>query len=126
MSGRILLIEDNEANIQLITYLLRTSGYTVSCAREASVAWTEVSSSEYDLILVDVIMPGWDGRDFARRLKNDSRHAKIPLVAVTALAMVGDREMILGSGFDECITKPFEPLDFLSCVRRFAPLPTAT
>lgn len=112
MSARILVIEDHAANLDLITYLLRAFGYDVVCATDGASGLAAAASGDFDLVLSDVLMPDMDGFEFARLFRADARVGKTPLVAVTALAMTGDREKILRAGFDGYISKPIDPQKF--------------
>lgn len=119
MSARVLVIEDNAANLELMTYLLGAFGYTASSAMDGLSGLEAAKTGEYDLILTDILMPELDGYEFAQRLKADSNLARIPLVAVTALAMIGDRERIIAAGFDGYISKPIDPQKFVAQVESF-------
>ena len=119
MSARILVVEDNPANLELMTYLLRASGYDVAQATNGLAGWENALNGDYDLVLTDILMPELDGYELARRFKGDARLARTPLIAVTALAMSGDREKILFSGFDGYISKPIEPQKFALQIETF-------
>lgn len=119
MSARILVIEDNDANRDLMSYLLRAFGYEVQCETNGAAGLQSALAGDFDLVLSDILMPDMDGYDFARRFKAGPTVAKIPLVAVTALAMAGDRERILRSGFDGYISKPIEPKAFAAQISGF-------
>lgn len=119
MSLRILVVEDNPTNLDLITYLLRALGYDVSYETDGEAGLAAALSGDFDLVLTDVLMPGMDGLEFARRFKADSRTAGTPLIAVTALAMSGDRERILSAGFDGYISKPIDPKKFDAQIAAF-------
>jgi two-component system cell cycle response regulator len=122
------VIEDNPTNLELMVYLLSTCGHEVLEAHEGADGLQRAKSDTPDLVLLDIHMPHMDGYEVARRLRADPKCSRIPLVAVTALAMVGDREKILASGFNGYIAKPIEAERFLSQVTEFvsAPLqPTA-
>lgn len=134
MSARILIIEDNQVNRELIDYLLQACGFTTLKAVDGLIGLDIAQRERPDLILCDIQMPRLDGIEFARRAKADPRLSDTPLIAVTALAMVGDRDYILAQGFDGYITKPIDPADFLATVQAFiaartpcvpAPPPTA-
>jgi CheY-like chemotaxis protein len=112
VSVRILIVEDNATNLDLMTYLLRSFGYSTSSAQDGLAGLEAAKTGQYDLILTDILMPRLDGFEFAHRLKGEPGLARTPLVAVTALAMTGDRERILASGFDGYISKPIEPQAF--------------
>lgn len=119
MSSRILVIEDNAANLDLVSYLLKAFGYEVACETSGASGLETAMSGAYDLVLSDILMPDMDGFEFARRFKADPRAARTPLVAVTALAMAGDREKILAAGFDGYISKPIDPRTFGSQISAF-------
>lgn len=119
MAKRILVIEDNPANLELLTLLLEAFGYIVLPAAGGAEGIEVVRREKLDLIICDVQMPGVDGYEVARRLKKDPMLHRIPLVAVTALAMVGDREKVLAAGFDGYIDKPIAPEKFAKQMEAF-------
>ena len=116
---RVLVIEDNKNNLQLMTYLLQAFGHTVLRADDGEHGLDTAMRERPDLIVCDVQLPGIDGYEVCRRLKGDPALAAIPLIAVTALAMVGDRDIILASGFDGYISKPIEPQTFVAEMEAF-------
>ncbi len=107
--ARILLIEDNPDNLDLMSYLLTAYGHAVTTAEDGERGVALAKSTQPDLVACDIHLPGIDGYGVAKALKSDPSLAAVPVIAVTALAMVGDREKILGSGFDGYITKPIDP-----------------
>ncbi|HOO12593.1 MAG TPA: response regulator [Bacillota bacterium] len=113
LGERILVIEDNPINLELITYILKAFNYTVLTATNGSEGIELAHSQRVDLIICDVHLPGMDGYQVARRLKGHPVLGNIPLVAVTALAMMGDRERVLAAGFDSYISKPIIPEKFI-------------
>jgi two-component system cell cycle response regulator len=115
----VLIIEDHVDNLELMSYLLRAFGYATVAATDGITGLDLARSENPDLILCDVQLPGIGGLDVARRLRQDARLQPIPLVAITALAMVGDRERILAAGFDGYIPKPINPETFMSSVEAF-------
>jgi len=119
MKGRILVIEDNPQNLELMTYLLRAFGYTALTAANGEEGLGVVRRERLDLIICDIHLPRMDGYEVAYELKRDPMLRRIPLVAVTALAMVGDREKVLAAGFDGYIDKPIEPEIFVKQVESF-------
>jgi two-component system, cell cycle response regulator len=123
MSARILIVEDNAINRELMDYLLRAFGFETMKAADGAVGLEIARRERPDLILCDVQMPVLDGPAFAREAGADPVLCDIPLVAVTAFAMVGDRERVLAYGFDGYISKPLEPLSFIQAVN--AALPAA-
>jgi CheY-like chemotaxis protein len=119
--ARILIIEDNEANMQLMVYLLRAFGHETFEAQEGQMGIISSRQERPDLILCDLQMPGMDGYEVARRLRLDPDLKMVPLVAVTAYAMAGDRERVLSAGFNGYISKPINPEYFLGQVEAFLP-----
>lgn len=111
MPKTVLIIEDNLISLQLMTYLLETAGFSIFSALDGQEG-LELAGKKPDLIICDVHLPGVDGYQVAAALKAQPALAEIPLVAVTALAMVGDREKLLKGGFDFYISKPIEPETF--------------
>jgi two-component system cell cycle response regulator len=121
MSTRILIIEDNATNLELMTYLLQAFGYAVLVARSGADGLSLAAQEQPDLILCDIGMRGVDGYEVVRRLKDDPVRKTIPLVAVTAYAMVGDRDKILAAGFDGYISKPIDAERFTQQVGAYLP-----
>lgn len=119
MSARILVIEDNPTNLDLMTYVLEAIGHTVLAAATGEDGIRLALEERPDLVLCDIQLPDRDGMEVARLLRRDPRLGGVPFVAVTALAMVGDRERILGSGFDGYIAKPIEPEHFIPALNGF-------
>lgn len=118
MSAHVLVIEDNSTNLQLMLYVLKAFGYTTTAAMDGFGGLQALTREQFDLVLCDVLMPGIDGFEFARRYKSDPANTA-PLVAVTALAMVGDKERLIAAGFDGYISKPIEPDTFSRKIERF-------
>jgi two-component system cell cycle response regulator len=111
--ARVLVIEDNPASLELVVNLLRAFGHTPLPARDG-LAGIEAARREHpDLILCDIQLPGANGVEVCRRLKDDPELRDIPMVAVTAYAMVGDREKLLSAGFDGYLSKPINPQTFI-------------
>lgn len=119
--AKILVIEDNPTNLQLMVYLLQAFGHTPLEALDGEAGLELIRRESPDLILCDIHLPGTDGFGVARQLKSQPAFSAIPLVAVTALAMVGDRDRILSAGFNGYITKPITPETFVGQVESFLP-----
>jgi signal transduction histidine kinase/ActR/RegA family two-component response regulator len=102
----ILLAEDNEANIELLADYLQGEGYHVVVARTGSEAIERAREQRPGLILMDIQMPGMDGLEATRRIRADSQLARIPIIALTALAMPDDRERCLEAGANDYLSKP--------------------
>ena len=109
--AHILVVDDNRPNLDLMQYLLRAFGHTADAFGNSADAFKAAISGTYDLILADVRMPEMDGFEFVRRYKSECAEPA-PIVAVTALAMVGDKERMLEAGFDGYIAKPIDPETF--------------
>jgi two-component system cell cycle response regulator DivK len=107
MSGeRILLVEDNEKNMKLVRDVLRAAGYDTLEAWTGRQALELALGQKPDLVVMDVRLPDIDGLEALSRLRADARTAAIPVVALTAQAMTGDRERFLAAGFDGYLSKP--------------------
>ena len=116
---KVLLIEDNERNRYLTTFLLEKSGYQVLQAVDGPTGIEMVEQVEPDLILLDIQLPGMDGYTVATELTKNRGRVDIPIVAVTSYAMVGDRERALSSGCVGYIEKPINPETFVSQMEQY-------
>jgi two-component system, cell cycle response regulator DivK len=121
MKPTILLIEDNEQNLYLATFLLSQSGYNVLQARRPSEAVALIKKTCPDLILMDIQLPEMDGHTFARELRRLPALADVAIIAVTSYAMSGDREKALEAGCADYIEKPINPDTFVAQVARHLP-----
>lgn len=119
MSARILIIEDNPTNMELMAYLLDAFGYIPLMAYDGEEGLAVARAARPDLILCDVHLPKYDGYAVVRSLRSDPVLHATPAIAVTALAMVGDRERLLDAGFDGYISKPINPQTFVGEVEKF-------
>lgn len=115
----LLVIEDDPNNLELMSYLLRAFGHQVLTAVDGAQGLALVRLESPDLIVCDIHLPKLDGYAVASQLKADPDLRRIPLVAVTALAMVGDRGKVLAAGFDGYIAKPLNPETFVPQVESF-------
>ena len=119
MKAKILLIEDNEQNRYLATFLLEQRGYEVVPAESGPLGIELAAKVRPDLILLDIQLPGMDGHAVARALKSDPELQSIPIVAVTSYAMVGDREKVFAAGAEGYIEKPINPETFVSEIETY-------
>jgi CheY-like chemotaxis protein len=117
--SRILVIEDNAANMELMTYLLNAFGHATLGARDGEEGVQAALRHIPDLILCDLALPKLDGYGVARRLRAEQSLTAVPLIAVTASAMVGDRDNVIASGFHGYISKPITPETFVSEVESY-------
>ena len=117
MNLRVLLVEDNYDNYEMVRFLLERAGYTVIGARTGREAVTAAKEHKPDVILMDLSLPEMDGWEAAREIKNDPEIANIPLIALTAHTLPGDRKKALESGFDDYISKPINVPAFYDIVK---------
>jgi two-component system, cell cycle response regulator DivK len=116
--GQILVVEDNERNMKLVRELLEATGYRAIEAATGSQALELAREHRPDLVLMDIRLPDIDGVEALSRLRADDRTASIPVLAVTAQAMQGDRERCLAAGFDGYLSKPIDVAQLLEAVSR--------
>ena len=119
MKANILIIEDNEQNLYLITFILESRGHTIIPAMDGESGIRIAGEIKPDIILLDIQLPGLDGYEVAKRLRNNPDLKNIPIVAVTSYAMVGDKEKALESGCTGYIEKPINPDTFPVEVENF-------
>jgi two-component system cell cycle response regulator DivK len=117
-SKRILYVEDNPQNMRLVRKLLKINGYETIEA-ETGLAGVEAAINEVpDLILMDINLPDIDGMEATRRIKANPKLANVPIIALTAAAMRGDRERILTAGCDDYLQKPIDTVQMIETVKR--------
>ena len=113
MKNRILIIEDNEQNLYLLSFILGKHGYETFSARDGQEGINMAVSVRPDLILLDIQLPIMDGYAVARQLRSNTGLARVPIIAVTSYAMTGDREKTIEAGCNGYIEKPINPDTFL-------------
>jgi CheY-like chemotaxis protein len=114
--AKVLVVEDNQANQRLMSMLLNSMGHEVVCATTGEEGWSRAQAVDYDLVLLDMYLPGLDGFELCKRIKAASG-GRTRVVAVTALAMPGDRKKVMESGCDGYFSKPISLSDFRSRVQ---------
>ncbi len=119
MPHKILLIEDNEQNRYLVTFLLEKHDYDVAVAADGPAGIALAAKLQPAVILLDIQLPGMDGYAVARALRENPSLASTPIVAVTSFAMLGDREKALAAGCDGYLEKPINPDTFVSQVESY-------
>lgn len=117
MGWRVLLVEDNYDNFEMVRFLLERAGYTVVGAHTGREAVTAAHENKPDVILMDLSLPEMDGWEAAREIKNDPEIANIPLIALTAHTLPGDRKKAIEAGFDDYISKPINVPAFYDIVK---------
>jgi two-component system cell cycle response regulator DivK len=119
MTGtRVLVVEDNEKNMKLFRDVLGAAGFSTVEATSGSQAVELATAHGPALVIMDVRLPEVDGVEALARLRADDRTASIPVLAVTAQAMWGDRERFLAAGFDGYLPKPLDVRELVDVVRR--------
>jgi two-component system cell cycle response regulator len=121
MPAHILIVEDDLSSRELMVYLLQTSGHVVDSAGDGAAGLRLAFDSRPDLVVCALALPGMDGYAVARVLKADPASARIPLLAVSALAPDGQRGRLAAAGFDGYIGKPIEPASFVAELEAFLP-----
>jgi CheY-like chemotaxis protein len=117
--SKILLVEDNEMNRDMLSRRLKRKGYNVISATDGARGLSMAQTEEPDLILMDISLPIMDGLQATRQLKGDPHTRAIPVIALTAHAMAGDREKCLDAGCDDYATKPVEFPQLLAKIESF-------
>jgi two-component system cell cycle response regulator DivK len=116
---QVLVVEDNEKNMKLVRDVLRATGYRTLEAMTGEAAIELAVAHVPALVLMDVQLPEIDGVEALARLRGDERTAAIPVLALTAQAMQGDRERFLEAGFDGYLSKPMDVIELITAVREY-------
>lgn len=120
MAGeRVLVVEDNGKNMKLFCDVLQATGYSALSASSGEQALALAGDDVPALVLMDIQLPDMDGVEALARLRADERTARIPVVALTAQAMQGDRERFLAAGFNGYLSKPVDVAELVSTVRSY-------
>ena len=116
---RVLVAEDNPLNMELVQEILTSIGFTVFGAVNGKEAVAMTEDGSYDLILMDIELPVMDGISAVKIIKSRPQYKNVPVLALTAFAMKGDRERFLAEGFDDYIPKPIDMPDFMKKMEKF-------
>ena len=119
--ARILIVEDHPDNMALMSYLLSASGYSSELAANGTDGLAAAIEQRPDIILLDLQLPDIDGFEVAAAVRREPGLERVMIVAVTAFAMVGDRERVIAAGFDGYLPKPITPETFVNEVEQFLP-----
>lgn len=121
MAARILIVEDNPANLELVRYLLQHAGHTVISAVDGAEGLAVAQREQPDLVISDLQMPHMDGYELLTRLRAEPSLQGTPVIAVTAFSMSGDRNKVMLAGFDGYLPKPIVPETFVAQVESWLP-----
>jgi phosphate regulon transcriptional regulator PhoB len=117
-SPKHILVVDDEADlVELVSYNLRKDGFIVDSASDGETALTKVRKGKYDLAILDLMLPGIQGMELCRILRNDSKTARLPIIMLTAKGEEVDRILGLEMGADDYMTKPFSPRELIARVK---------
>jgi CheY-like chemotaxis protein len=116
---KVLVVEDTPLNMELIIEILYSQGFEIDSSEDGEKALKMVEKKLYDLILMDIELPGMDGTETAKRIKIRSDYKDVPVLALTAFAMKGDKERLLGNGFNDYISKPIDVLNFIEILNKY-------
>ncbi len=116
---RILYVEDNFQNKRLVRKILKSRGFEILEAEDGLTGVEMATNENPDLILMDISLPGIDGVEATQRIKAHNGTAMIPIIALTANAMRGDRERFLAAGCDDYLPKPISTRDLLAMINKF-------
>ena len=117
MSERILTIEDNADNMELFAWILEDEGFDFQGVSTAEEGLAVLDRELIDLVLMDIALPGMDGKEATRRIRAEPRFAHLPIIAVTAHASKRETEEILAAGVDSVVTKPVEHVRLIQAIR---------
>ncbi len=116
---RILLVEDNVVNQKVVTAVLSKRGWRVDLAANGAEALDRLGREKFDLVLMDVQMPVMDGLEATRQIRRETQWKRLPIVAMTAHAMTGDRERCLEAGMNGYVSKPVQPALLMQTIERY-------
>lgn len=117
MAKKIFLIEDEEDILKTLERILVKEGFSVSLARDGLEALSKLQGESYDLIILDLMLPKWDGFKLCKTIKQDLRYKDTPVIVLTAMAQESDRQKCLSFGVEEYMKKPFDPDILLKRIR---------
>ncbi|TQV70739.1 response regulator [Exilibacterium tricleocarpae] len=118
MTASILIVEDNPDNCQLVTWILEDEGYQVTPAACAEEGIRKLLETPFDIVLMDISLPGMDGKQATTHIRAMDGFQKLPIIALTAHAIKGEHEAILSAGVTDLLTKPLDESLLLACIER--------
>ena len=118
---RVLIVEDNEKNMYLMNFILSNKNYEVIKAETGEKGVELAIKERPDLILMDIMLPGIDGYETTKRIREREAGGKVPIIAITSCAMTGDREKVMKAGCNGYIEKPIDPDTFVAKIKQHLP-----
>jgi two-component system, cell cycle response regulator DivK len=119
MSARILVVEDNPDNSKLVSWILEDEGYEVICAETGERCLSLLEKESFDMVLMDISLPGISGKEATRCIRQAPRLQHLPIVALTAHATEVEQRAILDSGVNNLLTKPINDEQLLEMIRKY-------
>ncbi len=119
LTCKLLVVEDNPLNQEIIESLLETMGIKPQCVDSGPAAIQAIAQQNYDLVLMDIQLPGMDGVEATRQIRQINKAKNLPIIAVTANALPGDRERYLAAGMNDYLAKPIDPAKLYSLIKRW-------
>lgn len=116
---RILVAEDNPTNMELALEILRSMGFIVRGAKDGNIALMMAEKESYDVVVLDIEMPGKNGVEVLNILRSMPKYKDVPAIALTAYAMKGDRERFLEAGFNKYFPKPLDVVEFMRAMEKY-------
>ena len=120
MNAQILIVEDNADNMKLMEWMLEDAGYMFDMCTTGEDAVRKVEQKDYDMVLMDISLPGMDGKEATRQIRMQPRFATLPIIAVTAHAVRGEDTLILESGVSALVTKPIDESELMDVIANFS------
>ncbi len=118
MRYRVLVVEDNADNMKLVTWILEDEAYDVTGVSSAEDCLATMEKEEFDVVLMDISLPGMDGKEATKRLRAQEKYQNLPIIALTAHAIKGEDDEIMASGVTDLITKPLDEEILLQRLRQ--------
>lgn len=119
MDNKVLVVDSNHINMELTLEILNTMGFTAEGTENGKEAIKKAEKETYDLILTEIMLLGVNGFEMRKIIKSKPVNKRVPIIAITAQAMKGDKERFLGAGFDDYISKPLDVLDFMKRMEKY-------
>ncbi len=116
---KVLVVEDHPLNMELVLEILEAMGFDARGAEDGKQAIGMVEKELYDLIIMDIELPGMNGVEVKDMIKTKPSYKNVPVIALTSYAMKGDRERFLGSGFDDYVPKPIDVPEFMKKMEKY-------